>query len=121
MASAVEALSGAGAALATAGLAWAAWAGWQLRTAGTPVAPGAPPRVLVEEGPYRFSRNPMVLGVAAVLAGLPLALQLPLLAATAPAYLWLARRVFIPAEEARLHRHFGGWYSDYAAQVRRWV
>jgi protein-S-isoprenylcysteine O-methyltransferase Ste14 len=33
----------------------------------------------------------------------------------------LAPRVEIPAEEARLRRHFGGWYSDYAAQVRRWM
>jgi protein-S-isoprenylcysteine O-methyltransferase Ste14 len=29
--------------------------------------------------------------------------------------------VRIPAEEARLKQHFGGWYSDYAAQVRRWI
>ena len=64
----------AGAALALAGLATAGWAAWQLRVAGTPVRPAAAPRVLVEEGPYRFSRNPMVLGLAAVLAGVPLAL-----------------------------------------------
>jgi protein-S-isoprenylcysteine O-methyltransferase Ste14 len=121
MATAIDALSLAGAALATGGLGWVAWAAWQLRVAGAPLAPGAQPRVLVEEGPYRFSRNPMVLGLAAVLAGVPLALQLPALAAAAPAYLWLARRVQIPAEEARLRRHFGGWYSDYAAQVRRWM
>ena len=30
-------------------------------------------------------------------------------------------RVLTPAEEARLRQRFGGWYSDYAAQVRRWV
>ena len=121
MAAAVDALTLAGAALASAGLAWTAWAAWQLRAAGAPLAPQAAPRVLVEEGPYRFSRNPMVLGLAATLAGLPIALGAPPLALLAPAYLWHARRVRIPAEEARLRQHFGGWYSDYSAQVRRWM
>lgn len=121
MAAAAEAVALAGAALASAGLAWTAWAAWQLRSAGTPLARDAAPQVLVEEGPYRYSRNPMVLGLAATLAGVPLAAGTPLLALAAPAYLWRARRVHIPAEEARLRQHFGGWYSDYAAQVRRWV
>lgn len=121
MAGTADALTLGGAVLASAGLLWTAWAAWQLRAAGAPVAPDAAPRVLVEEGPYRLSRNPMVLGLAATLAGLPLALGVPALALAAPAYLWLARRVHIPAEEQRLRRHFGGWYSDYAAQVRRWL
>ncbi|MEN9629322.1 MAG: hypothetical protein RJA10_2549 [Pseudomonadota bacterium] len=121
MAGAVEALTLAGAVLALAGLAMAAWAAWHLRAAGTPLARHAAPQVLVEEGPYRFSRNPMALGVAALLAGLPLALGVPLLALAAPAWLWRASRTHIPAEEARLSQRFGGWYSDYAAQVRRWV
>lgn len=110
-----------GAALAGAGAAWAAWAAWQLRAAGTPVLARAEPSVLVEEGPYRVSRNPMALGGAALLAGLPLAAGVPWLALAAPAYLLHLQRVHIPAEEARLARRFGGWYRDYAASVRRWL
>lgn len=118
MAAAVEA---AGAALAGSGALTLAWAAWQLRLAGTPVLPQGAPRVLVEEGPYRISRNPMALGTAALLAGAPLAIGWPLLALAAPAWVLYAQRVRIPAEEARLARHFGGWYSDYAAGVRRWI
>jgi protein-S-isoprenylcysteine O-methyltransferase Ste14 len=29
--------------------------------------------------------------------------------------------VHVPHEEAALRRAFGGWYSDYAARVRRWI
>lgn len=116
-----EWLALAGALLAGAGAAGSAWAAWQLHAAGTPLRPGAWPRVLVEEGPYRISRNPMALGLAALLAGAPLAAGVPALALAAPAYLWWMRRVRIPAEEARLLGHFGGWYRDYAAAVRRWL
>lgn len=118
MAAMVEAT---GAALAAGGAAWTAWAAWQLRAAGTPVAPRREPLVLVEEGPYRVSRNPMALGTAALLAGLPLAAGAPWLALAVPAYLLHLQRVRIPAEEARLARRFGGWYRDYAANVRRWL
>lgn len=114
MVPAVDPVQAAGLALAALGLSLSLWAGLQLRLAGAP-------QVLVEEGPYRFSRNPMVLGLAALLSGLPLAAGVPALAVAAPAYLAWARRVHIPAEEARLRQHFGGWYSDYAAQVRRWI
>ncbi len=106
-------LGAAGALLAAAGLSLALWATLQLRLAGAP-------QVLVEEGPYRFSRNPMVLGQAALIGGLPLALGAAPLALLTPLYLaWAQRR--IAAEEARLQQHFGGWYSDYRAQVRRWL
>jgi protein-S-isoprenylcysteine O-methyltransferase Ste14 len=114
MVPAVDPAQAAGLTLAAVGLSLSLWAAVQLRLAGAP-------HVLVEEGPYRFSRNPMALGLAAVLAGLPLTAGVPALALAAPAYLAWARRVRIPAEEARLKQHFGGWYSDYAAQVRRWI
>ena len=121
MATTAELVQAGGIALAVAGVLWTAWAAGQLRRSGTPVSPGAAPRVLVEEGPYRVSRNPMALGLAALLAGLPLAAGAPWAALAAPAWLAWAGRVRIPAEEARLQRHFGGWYRDYATQVRRWV
>jgi protein-S-isoprenylcysteine O-methyltransferase Ste14 len=39
----------------------------------------------------------------------------------AVAFAAIVRRVHIPFEEAQLRRAFGGWYSDYAATVRRWL
>lgn len=121
MAATAELLPLAGGLLAAAGAAGSGWAAWQLRAAGAPLRPGAPPLVLVEEGPYRISRNPMALGLALLLAGAPLAAGLWPLALAAPVYLAWMQRVHIPAEEARLLGHFGGWYRDYAGSVRRWL
>jgi protein-S-isoprenylcysteine O-methyltransferase Ste14 len=110
----------AGGAFAFAGAAWLLWAAWQFRQAGTAIRPTAQPTVLVEEGPYRFGRNPMYLGITLVLLGAAVALGVPTLALAAAAFALVVRRVHVPFEEARMQRTFGGWYSDYAARVRRW-
>lgn len=111
----------AGSLLAAAGLGWMMWAAWLFRQAGTTLRPTGQPLVLVEEGPYRLGRNPMYLGMAALLAGTALALGAPLVLAAAAAFVAVVHRVHIPYEEARLQRHFGGWWRDYAGQVRRWL
>ena len=107
MVGAADALSlaaaGLGLALAAAGLAWSAWAAWALVRAPEPLTAAGPARVLVEHGPYAFGRHPMYLGGAVALL------------AFAVVDRWL-----VPAEEARLRRQYGGWYSDYAADVPRW-
>lgn len=107
--------------LVAAGTTWAAWGLWALHAAGTPLAGDAEPRVLVEEGPYRLGRHPIYLGATAAQFGLALALGVPALAAGAAAFAAVVQRIHVPREEARLRRRFGGWYSDYAAQVRRWL
>lgn len=111
----------AGTAIVAIGLAWMLWAAWLFRAAGTTLLPSAEPTVLIEEGPYRIGRNPMYLGITVALLGLALALGVPVLALGAAGFAWVVQRVHIPIEEARLRRRFGGWYSDYAAQVRRWL
>jgi protein-S-isoprenylcysteine O-methyltransferase Ste14 len=112
----------AGSSLALAGLALSASAAWWLRAAGNPVLVGAGgPARLVDEGPYAFSRHPMLLGVLLALLGAAMALQQPALALLAALLALWADRVWIPAEEARLRQAFGGWYSDYARSVRRWA
>lgn len=111
----------AGSALAAAGLAWMLWAAYTFRRAATTLRPLGLPSVLVEEGPYRLGRNPMYLGMAAAMAGLALALGAPTLALAAGAFLYIVGRLHVPHEEATLRATFGGWYSDYAARVRRWL
>lgn len=118
MAGAAEAT---GLALAGAGLLWRLWAAWALWRAPTLQVAGGRTRVLVEEGPFRFGRNPMALGTVALLLGLALMLQSPWPALAAAAFALGAQQVLIPREEKRLAALFGGWYSDYAAQVRRWI
>jgi protein-S-isoprenylcysteine O-methyltransferase Ste14 len=127
----------AGAALAVASLALLAWATWQLRRAGTASATaelqlaGLPapahqrgPRtagMLLDEGPYAFSRNPQYLGLVGLLAGLAMAHASTLLALAAAGLALTLNAVLIPREEALLARRHGGWWRDYRSQVRRWL
>ncbi|HSB21933.1 MAG TPA: isoprenylcysteine carboxylmethyltransferase family protein, partial [Burkholderiaceae bacterium] len=110
-----------GALLMACGFAWMAWAWLLFRRAATPVRPTAQPAMLVDDGPYRFGRNPMYLGMTLMLIGMGVASGVPFIAIAALAFVAVVSTVHIPHEEAQLQRAFGGWYSDYAASVRRWL
>ena len=111
----------AGGAIVTAGLSWMLWAAWHFRRVATTILPAGLPTVLVEEGPYRFGRNPMYLGMAVSMIGIAVAFGAPLVVTASWAFARVLQRFHIPFEEAQLKKTFGGWYSDYAARVRRWL
>lgn len=76
---------------------------------------------LTFDGPYRFSRNPMYLGMALILGGFALlgnALW-PLLALIP--VIWIIRTEVIAKEERYLEAKFGSEYRDFKARVRRWI
>ena len=110
-----------GGAMVAAGFGWMAWAWATLRRAGTPLPSIAKPTVLVDEGPYRYGRNPMDLGMLVMMLGVGVAAGVPLMAIAVANFVAIVASVHIPHEEANLRRAFGGWYSDYAASVRRWI
>jgi protein-S-isoprenylcysteine O-methyltransferase Ste14 len=110
-----------GAAMVAAGLGWMAWAASTLRRAGTPLPSIAKPKVLVDDGPYRFGRNPIYLGMVVTMLGIGVAAGAPLMLVAAANFVAIVSSVHIVHEEANLRRAFGGWYSDYAASVRRWI
>lgn len=87
---------------------------------GTPV-PWDPPHRLVVRGPYRYVRNPMILGTAIMLGGAALFFgSWPLLAYAV--LLLVAVGTFIAMyEEPRLRRTFGQEYDDYRRRVRAWI
>ena len=85
-----------------------------------PLTAAGPARVLVEHGPYAFGRHPMYLGGAVALLGFGLALASTAWMVAALLAFAVVDRWLVPAEEARLRRQYGGWYSDYAADVPRW-
>lgn len=91
-----------------------------VRGRGTP-APMDAPRHLVVTGLYRHVRNPMYVGVLAVVLGWTfLARSLELLGYAA--LLALIFHAFIRLyEEPALRRKFGTEYEQYCAAVRRWV
>ena len=83
--------------------------------------PMAPTNALTFEGPYRFTRNPMYVGMALLQVGLALAGNaLWPLVALVPV-LWIVRTEVIDKEEQYLERKFGQQYRDYKARVRRWI
>jgi protein-S-isoprenylcysteine O-methyltransferase Ste14 len=103
---------------------FAGWNGWSLRLFGrhgTGLLPGQATHAMIEEGPYRFSRNPLYVGM------LVLYLALALLAPTFwglvvfPLAVLLVRWGAILPEERFLRERFGAPYDDYTRRVRRWL
>ena len=101
-----------------AGNAWAAAIFKQVKVTNGNSA-GHP--VLIADGPFRFSRHPMYLGMAlAVLAlGLVFGSATPFLVVVLfPA---IVDRLRIAPEEAVLEATFGADWRAYASRVRRWI
>ncbi|HKW97196.1 MAG TPA: isoprenylcysteine carboxylmethyltransferase family protein [Bryobacteraceae bacterium] len=111
----------AGAILFVLGAVLAAW-GWGIfRRVKTTRVPGEISVALVTWGPYRFTRNPMYVGLAAAYVGeAGLLHQLfPLL--LLPLTIGYLDRVVIPLEEKKLREVFGAKYESYSGKVRRWL
>ncbi|HEY7840769.1 MAG TPA: isoprenylcysteine carboxylmethyltransferase family protein [Gammaproteobacteria bacterium] len=104
-----------------AGVGLAAWGATTFRRAGTPVRPFEEATALVTVGPFRWTRNPMYLGMLAVLAGTWLALGSLVPLFVLPAFYLLIRHWFIGHEEAAMAERFGERFGDYCRRVRRWV
>ncbi len=86
----------------------------------TTIAPGGRAGALIVGGPFRFTRNPMYLGMALLYIGVTAATGAawPLLLLPLP--LWVIGRRIVPFEEATLDAIFGGTYRAYRQRVRRW-
>lgn len=106
---------------AAAGLALVFWAAAGFIRAGTPLEPYKESLVLVTSGPYRFSRNPIYLGVALVLTGFWLWLGSLSPGLVLPCFVIAIERRFIRREEAHLEERFGASFRAYRASVRRWL
>lgn len=105
-------------------LAWAvgtATAFGKFLRARTSILPFRPSSALVTSGPYRFTRNPMYVSMAALYIGGALALNAlwPLL--LLPVVLVVVDRAVIRREERYLMRAFGAEYDAYRSRVRRWL
>jgi protein-S-isoprenylcysteine O-methyltransferase Ste14 len=76
---------------------------------------------IVRSGPYRFTRNPMYLGLVFVLLGICAYLANPLTVIAAVVFVVYVTRFQIMPEEVVLQRNFGQSYAQYARSVRRWL
>jgi protein-S-isoprenylcysteine O-methyltransferase Ste14 len=87
----------------------------------TSIIPNRPASTLVAAGPYRFTRNPMYVGLALLTAALGILLDTwwPIILLV-PALVFI-RVAVIAREEEYLRRRFGAEYEAYLRQVRRWI
>jgi len=106
--------------LAAGALLIAASAGL-FRRRNTTLNPFGESSALVQDGLYRYSRNPMYLGMLLVLAGVALWLGrlLPFLAL--PVFALVVSSQNIRKEERALEARFGNDYRRYKERVRRWI
>jgi hypothetical protein len=89
--------------------------------AGSNVPTNLPTTTIVESGPYRFTRNPIYLGMFLGLIGLAIAFDnLWLLMMLVP-FALVIRYGVVAREEAYLERKFGDVYRGYRSRVRRWL
>jgi len=102
-------------------LGLAVWAIATVTRAGSNVPTNRPTTGIVESGPYRFTRNPIYLGMFLGLVGLAVAFDnLWLLLALVP-FALVIRYGVVAREEAYLERKFGDVYRGYRSRVRRWL
>jgi protein-S-isoprenylcysteine O-methyltransferase Ste14 len=104
------------------GIAVYLWCAWDFvsKGLGTP-APIDAPRVLLVKGLYRFTRNPMYVGVLSVILGQSLyygSRSVAIYAGVVFAAFYLFVGLY---EEPTLRRLFGAQYEEYCRHVPRWL
>jgi len=102
-------------------LALFAWAIATITRAGSNVPSSLPTTIIVDTGPYRFTRNPIYLGMVLGLIGLAIALDSLWLLLTLVPFVLVIRYAVIAREEAYLQRKFGDVYRRYCVRARRWL
>lgn len=110
-----------GALVAALGFIVMMW-GWGLfQKTDTALLPTAKSTTFVIQGPFRWTRNPMYLGMVLILLGTAILLG-TLSAFLAPVAFFMAiNQVFIPYEEEDMEATFGEDYLNYKKRVRRWI
>ena len=91
------------------------------RRKGTPVNPYVPTTALAQGGPYRFTRNPMYLGLVLMTVGFALVMNSMWLILIAVPVMLALRSLVIVHEEKYLEGKFGDEYRAYSKRVRRWL
>lgn len=92
-----------------------------MRKAGTNVNPEQPTTALIVEGPYRFTRNPIYLGMAVLYTGIAILVNTLWPILLLPGVLFIMTRGVIKREETYLEQKFGEQYVTYKKTVRRWL
>lgn len=111
----------AGGALIVAGLVLLVIAGGLFKQADTDLVPFREVRALVTGGVYRFTRNPMYLGMVLVLLGTAVTVGAATALLVPPLFMLIIEMRFIRLEEAMLLQLFPQEFPAYCQRVRRWL
>lgn len=114
------ALAGGGVVFAV-GAAVAGWGLLTFRRAHTTTVPGNASSQLVTWGPYRFSRNPMYVGLVVAYLGEAAILRQIVPVVLLPLVVAYVNWIVIPVEEAKLTEVFGEAYARYRKEIPRWL
>ena len=112
---------GAGRVLILTGFSVVFYCARMFKKAGTPLRPFLPVKRVLTTGPFRYSRNPVYLGMIILLAGWAIALGSLSPWIGVSFFIALITNYWIIPEEAQMERQMGQEYLDYKAQVRRWL
>jgi protein-S-isoprenylcysteine O-methyltransferase Ste14 len=108
--------------LVVAGISLSATGVVLFRREGTELNPASTTnRKLVTSGPFRFTRNPMYLGLVVVTLGIAFWIGAWPMFLVPIAVFATANWVHIPFEEAKMRRQFGAEFDAYVSRVRRWI
>src|SRR5919205_2502448 len=98
-----------------------AWFVRTMRSADTTSWTDKPVSSLVQDGPFRYSRNPGYLSLTMLYAGIAVRRNALWAVVLLPLVVYVIEREVIEREERYLERTFGEEYLAYKARVRRWV
>jgi protein-S-isoprenylcysteine O-methyltransferase Ste14 len=103
------------------GVALVGWASQTMRAADTTTRPDKPVSSLVQNGPFRYTRNPLYLSMTMIYVGIAVLRNTLWAILLLPLVLYAIQREVIKREERYLESTFGEEYLNYKARVRRWV
>ena len=103
------------------GMALATWFIRTMRGADTTLDVNKPVSTLVQDGPFRYSRNPGYLSLVMLYAGIAILRNALWAILFMPLLLLITQRELIEREECYLGRTFGEEYLAYKRRVRRWL
>jgi protein-S-isoprenylcysteine O-methyltransferase Ste14 len=87
----------------------------------TGVVPFSESTTLITEGFYKYTRNPMYVGMNSFLLGLLIILNNPINFIFLIVFFFIVRNLFVIKEEVQMEETFGEDYLTYKGNVRRWL
>ena len=93
----------------------------QFKKSDAAVCPTAETSRIIKSGMYRYSRNPMYLGMLLILLGASFIMDTLTSMLPPAAFFLIIDKIFIPFEEEKLLSSFGDSYNEYLMTTSRWL